>query len=220
MIPRLHLVTDDAVLMAPAFGDVASSVLERGGRDVALHVRGHGMTGRHLFEIAERCAALCAASGAWLIVNDRIDIALAVGAAGVQLGDRSLAVRDARALVGERAIGGPQAVIGRSVHADDGAQRAFSDGADFVLRGIIHQSASHPGRAPAGLAALRATVGVSTGPVIGIGGIEPDGVAAVAATGAHGVAVLGGVWHAGDPASAAEEYLAAVHAAWPGREEA
>ncbi|CAN5642001.1 hypothetical protein BH23GEM10_BH23GEM10_03800 [soil metagenome] len=214
MTPRLHLVTDDAVLMAPDFSDVADNVLARGGRDVALHVRGPGMTGRRLFEIAERCAALCQASGAWLIVNDRIDIVLAVGAAGVQLGDRSLGVRDARALLG------PRAVIGRSVHDSDDAQRAFSDGADFVLRGTIHQSASHPGRAPAGLAALRECVRVSTGPVIAIGGITAGGVAAVAAAGAHGVAVLGGVWHAGDPAAAADAYVAAVHGAWPGREEA
>lgn len=213
MTPRLHLVTDDAVLMAPAFSDVAGSVLGRCGRDVALHVRGPGVTGRRLFEIAERCTALCAANSAWLIVNDRIDIALAVGAAGVQLGGGSMGVRDARALLGTGAV------IGRSVHDDDGARGAFSDGADFVLRGTIHRSASHPGRAPAGLAALGETVAVSSGPVIAIGGITVAGVAAVAAAGAHGVAVLGGVWHAGDPAAAADSYLAAVHSAWPGREE-
>jgi thiamine-phosphate diphosphorylase len=207
-LPRLHLVTDAAVLRTSGFADVAAAVLERCGARVALQVRGHGAGGAELYGIAEPLAVAALRAGAWLLINDRIDIAMAVRANGVQLGSRSLAVPDARALMGAGAR------IGVSVHGVAEVVQAEVDGADFVVLGSIHETASHPGQPALGLAAVTGAVQSSSLPVIAIGGITAARVAAAARAGAHGVAVLSGVWRATDPAAAAAEYVAAVSEAW------
>jgi thiamine-phosphate diphosphorylase len=207
-LPRLHLVTDDAVLADAAFADAAESVLECCGRLAALHVRGHATSGARLHAIADRLQTAALRTGAWLLVNDRVDVAMAVRANGVQLGSRSLPVADARALLGAGAR------IGCSVHGAAEALQAESDGADFVVLGTIFESASHAGRAAAGTRLVRDTASRTLLPVLAIGGMTPDRLADVAGAGAHGAAVLGGVWRAGDPASAAAEYAEAVRSAW------
>ena len=208
-LPRLHLLTDDAVLADAAFAAAAERVLERCGTLAALHVRGHSTDGARLHASAERLQGVALRTGAWLLVNDRVDIALSVRANGVQLGSRSLPVADARALLGAGAR------IGCSVHGTAEALQAESDGADFVVLGTIFQSPSHAGRAPAGTRLVRDTCARTVLPVIAVGGITPARVADVAAAGAHGAAVLGGLWRSGDPPAAAAEYGAAVRAAWP-----
>lgn len=212
-LPRLHLVTDDAVLADPAFETAAAAVLESCGPCAALHVRGPQITGARLHAIADRLQAVALRTGAWLIVNDRIDVAMAVRANGVQLGARSLAVTDARALLGAGAH------IGRSVHDPADAVQAETDGADFVVLGTIYETASHAGRAPAGTQLVRATVDRTVLPVIAIGGITPERIAEIQAAGAYGAAVLGGVWRAGDPAAAAADYVAATGSAWHAQDE-
>lgn len=208
-LPRLHLITDDVALADPRFTDTAERVLECCGRTVALHVRGPAATGAHLHAIAARLQTAALRAGAWLLVNDRVDVAMAVRANGVQLGARSLPVADARALLGAGAR------IGCSVHSATEALQAESDGADFVVLGTIFETASHAGRAAAGTQLVRDTTARTVLPVIAIGGITLVRVSEAADAGAHGVAVLGGVWRAGDPAAAAAEYVAAVRAAWP-----
>ena len=208
-LPRLHLVTDDAVLADPRFPDAAERVLECCGRAAALHVRAHAATGAHLHAIAARLQTTALRAGAWLLVNDRVDVAMAVRANGVQLGARSLTVGDARALLGAGAR------IGCSVHGAAEALQAESDGADFVVLGTIFESASHAGRAAAGTQLVRDTTTRTGLPVIAIGGITPGRVPEVAGAGAHGAAVLGGVWRARDPVAAAAQYVAAVQTAWP-----
>lgn len=207
-LPRLHFVTDDAVLADPSFTDVAERVLETCGAGVALHIRGRVTSGAHLHALAERLRRAAVGSGAWLLVNDRIDIAMAVRANGVQLGSRSLSVSDARALLGDAAC------IGRSTHGVQDAARAQSDGADFVLLGTIYDSASHPGQPAAGTGLVRDAVERTTLPVIAIGGIMPDRIAKIAGAGAYGAAVLGGVWRAADPPAAAAAYTQAARAGW------
>lgn len=213
MTPRLHLVTDDAVLARPAFADTAAAVLVACGTSAALHIRGHATSGAALHRIGETLAGACLRTGSWLLVNDRVDIAMAVRANGVQLGARSLPVHDARMLLGHGAR------IGYSAHGALEAAQAAVDGADFVLMGTIFGSASHPGTRPAGIDALRMSAARAGVPVLAIGGITPARVAQVADAGAYGVAVLGGVWHAADPVAAAAEYVATVRSAWPGDEE-
>jgi thiamine-phosphate pyrophosphorylase len=207
-LPRLHLVTDDAVLANDDFGDVAEAVLAR-CRDLAvLHVRGPATGGARVHAIATRMHAAALNTGTILIVNDRVDIAMAVHAHGVQLGSRSLLITDARALLGAGAL------IGSSVHGVAEAVEAESDGADFVIQGTIFASPSHPGRSAAGIALVRETAERVGVPVIAIGGITPPRVADVAAAGADGVAVLGGVWHAADPVAAVDEYVDRIRTAW------
>lgn len=204
MLPRLHLVTDATVLRAPGFLERAAAVLDAHGAAVAVHLRGHGLGGGELFRIGEALATRAEATGAFLLVNDRIDVALAVGANGVQLGRRSLPVDVAR-----RVLGGA-VTIGYSAHDAEEAGRAVDDGADFVFFGTVYPSATHPGETPAGVPGLRAATAAVSRPVLAIGGITPDRVREVMAAGAYGVAVLGGVWHADGPADAVGLYRVAL----------
>ena len=207
MLARLHLVTDDAVLRAAEFRERAQAVLAAHGPALALHVRGHGLSGAELFGLARDLAFAGDAAGAEVLVNDRVDIALAAGADGVQLGRRSLPIAAARAVLGA------DAWIGYSAHDAAETAHAAAAGADFVVVGAVYRTASHPERAPAGPDLVReaaAALAPAEVPVIGIGGITPGRVGEVLAAGAYGVAVLGGVWHARDPVAAAADYIAAL----------
>jgi thiamine-phosphate diphosphorylase len=209
MLARLHLVTDDAVLRAVDFRARAQAVLAAHGPAIALHVRGHGLAAAELFGIVEDLAFAGDAAGAEILVNDRVDIALAAGTDGVQLGRRSLPVGAARGLLGV------DAWIGYSAHEAEEAAQAAADGADFILIGTVYETASHPGRAPAGTALVRAAVAAvapADVPILAIGGVTPERVGELLEAGAYGVAALGGVWHTADPVAAAARYLAALGA--------
>jgi thiamine-phosphate pyrophosphorylase len=202
-LPRLHAVTDDAVLARPDFPARAREVLERGGGGVALHLRGPRVGGRLLHDLAAALVPAARASGALLLVNDRVDVALAAGADGVQLGRRSLLPADARLLLGD----GP--LVGVSVGTRAEVWDAAQGGADFVLAGSVYATASHPGRmamGPERLAEL-AVLGV---PLVAIGGVTPGRVDAVRAAGAYGVAAIRAVWDADDPAEAVSRFLEAL----------
>ncbi|MEW5928451.1 MAG: thiamine phosphate synthase [Gemmatimonadota bacterium] len=201
-LPRLHAVTDDAVLARPDFPARARAVLARGGPDLALHLRGPRTGGRQLFGLAEALVAAARDGGALLVVNDRVDVALAAGADGVQLGRRSMRVEDARRLVGNGRL------VGVSVGSADEAADAGRSGADFVLVGNVYATGSHPGRSGIGLDRLSelASFGV---PAVAIGGVTPERVAAVRAAGARGVAAVRAVWSADDPALAVARFLEA-----------
>src|SRR5205807_582750 len=130
-----------------------------------------------------------------LFVNDRLDVALAAGAAGVQLGQGSLEPEDARRL-------NPAWWIGKSVHDLREAQAAHAGGADYLLVGPVFPTATHPDRAPLGLARLQEIVGIGL-PVIAIGGVTPERMPELMAGAAiHGVAAIRALWHAADPADA------------------
>lgn len=208
MIPRVHLVTDAEVLRHPAFLDAAGSVLRCCGVHCALHLRGHGMSGAALHALGQQLAGTALRTGSWLFVNDRIDVAMAVRANGVQLGSRSLEVRAARALLGAGAR------IGVSTHGAAEVVQAEIDGADFVLLGNIYETRSHPDRRALGTQEIERAAARTALPIIAIGGVGAVHAESLARAGAYGIAVLGGVWHAADPADAAAEYVAAVHAAW------
>jgi thiamine-phosphate diphosphorylase len=199
-LPRLHLVTSDAVLGAPDFVGRATAVLAAHGPGVALHVRGHGLDGATLLRIVR---ALAPAGAAMLLVNDRLDVALAADV-GAQIGRRALPVSVARRLL-------PHRWLGYSAHAAGEAENAVREGADFVVLGTIFATPSHPGAGGAGVGLVRAAAPVA--PVVAIGGITPERVAPCVAAGAHGVAVLGGVWTTDDPVAATGSYLQALAAA-------
>jgi thiamine-phosphate diphosphorylase len=204
MLARMHVVTDDAVLAAPEFASRAHAVLAAGRDAIALHVRGHHTPGARLYRAATALREPARASHARLFLNDRIDVALACGADGLQLGRASLPVPDARTLFGASGI------IGYSAHTVDEAAGAIAAGADFVMVGSIWATRSHPGAAPAGPAMLREAVSTAGAPVVAIGGVTPERVGDVRAAGAWGVAVVSGVWGAADPAAAVAAYLAAL----------
>lgn len=199
-LPRLHLVTDERVLRDGDFLSAARRALAEGGPRVALHLRGRASTGRELWEQARLLVAKARATGAWLVVNDRLDVARGCGADAVQLGQTSFPVFDARRLLE------PKTAIGVSVHTPAEAANAVRNGADFLLAGTLFESETHPGQRPAGLVWLReaASLGV---PVIGIGGITPDRIRPVLDAGASGVAAIRGIWNAPDPIDALGQYL-------------
>lgn len=203
-LPRLHLVTNDEVIGRAEFTGVAEELLSAGGARLALHLRARGASGRRMYELARRLVESARATASVLLVNDRLDVGMAVGADGVQVGSTGLATSDARRLLG------PDRVLGVSVHSASAAEEARADGADFILAGTLFASASHPGRAGSGTEWLR-QAGVEITPVIGIGGITLERVPEVLAAGAYGVAVIRAVWDAQRPREAVLRLVNALY---------
>jgi thiamine-phosphate diphosphorylase len=128
-------------------------------------------------------AELVARSGRPVLVRSRVDLALAAGAAGVNLPEADLPITAARLLLGDR-------LLGRSVHSAAAAAQAAEDGADFVLFGPVFETPTHPGRG-VGLEGLAAAVRAAPGlPVLAIGGIDREKGAACLAAGAAGYAAI------------------------------
>jgi thiamine-phosphate pyrophosphorylase len=201
-LPLLHVVTDDAVIARTDFLAAAAEVLEAVGGDVALHLRAPGASGRRMHGLAVRLMEVARSTGAMLIVNDRVDVALAAEAHGVQLGRRSIAAGDARRLAG----GGMR--IGVSVHSADQAREAVSAGADWLLAGSVYPTASHPGGPGAGTGLIEAMAALGV-PVIGIGGVTPERVREVSGARAAGIAAIRGIWDHPSPGGAARTYIEA-----------
>jgi thiamine-phosphate diphosphorylase len=195
-------VTSDDVVDDSTFVERAASALVAGGGDCALQLRAHRATGGLLYQLARQLKPAAESAGATLWLNDRLDVALAVGAHGVQLGTRSLEVATARRLLG------PSYWIGASVHSLVATGEALRHGADVAVLGTIYSTSSHPDRPPLGLEALRQAA--VNRPIVAMGGITPERVAEVIGTGAWGVAVLSGVWQAEDAAAAVRRYRQAL----------
>lgn len=204
MIARLHVVTDDRILSLPDVVARALPVLEAGAGHVALHVRGPRASGALVYEVASELWHVASKLGVQLLVNDRVDVALCLDLSGVNLGRRSIPVAAARRLLG------PHRLVGASVHGLDMACLATRSSADFLVLGTVFASASHPGRGGTGLELVREVNEATAVPVLAIGGITPGRAAAVTGAGAHGVAVLSGIWDAADPGQAVGDYLAAL----------
>jgi thiamine-phosphate diphosphorylase len=204
-VPRLHVITDDATLAAPSFARIAAALLDAGRSRVAMHVRGRATSAAAMFSAVRPLVDQAAHCGAVLLVNDRVDIALCAGAGGVQLGKRSVPVAAARTLL-------PHGLIGYSAHAGAEAAAAARDGADFIVAGSIWETRSHPGALGGGTAFLESVATGAAVPVIAIGGVTPDRVGRAVRAGAHGIAVLSGVWATPDPAAALDAYLTALDA--------
>ena len=149
---------------------------------------------------------------ALLFVNDRVDVALACAADGVQLGEQGLTPRAAR----EAATGRPL-LIGRSVHSVAGAVEAQRDGADLLLVGTIFPSRSHPGAAAGGLALLEGVGGAVTLPFLAIGGIDVDNIGATIAAGASGAAVISAIARSPEPERSARELAERMQQHWAAR---
>jgi thiamine-phosphate pyrophosphorylase len=150
-----------------------------------------------MFTDATVLVPLVAQTGARLAINDRLDVALAVGAHGVHLAGQSLPVDAAVHVAGGRLL------IGRSVHSLSEAVQAAAAGADYVTFGHVFPTSTHPGLAPRGLAELRAIVEAVDVPVLAIGGINVDNLEDVMATGCAGIAVISAILVADDPGAAA-----------------
>jgi thiamine-phosphate pyrophosphorylase len=146
-----------------------------------LQLRAPGMSVR---DIEANAIELVASSPVPVLISSRCDVALAAGAAGVNLPEHDISVGDARALLGQR-------LIGRSVHSLQSALDAEKEGADFVIFGPVWASKSHPDSIPAGIDALRGVATTLRIPVLAIGGITQERIAECHAAGAAGYAAIG-----------------------------
>ena len=192
-LPRLHAITDERIARRADIDEVAKALADGGGSDLAFHARGRELTGLEHYSLAVQLSNL----PSFLFVNDRLDVALAVPTAGVQLGHGSLPVRAARGL-------NPLWWIGKSVHDLAEAEAARTEGADYLVVGPVFATASHPGRTPLGLAAFQQIVSAAAElPVIAIGGMTADRVREVRGAGAYGVAAIRALWDDAEPAAAA-----------------
>ncbi|WP_419163235.1 thiamine phosphate synthase [Candidatus Palauibacter sp.] len=168
----------------------------------AIQLRDKTADSRALVATVARLRAITEPAGAVLIVNDRLDVALAAGADGVHLGPDDLP------LAAARDIAPPPFLIGYSADDPDDARRAAADGADYLGVGAVFGTRSKPGLADEaiGPGQVRAVREASRLPCLGIGGITPGNAASVFATGA-GVAVLSAVMAAPDPSTVVQQLL-------------
>ena len=195
-LPRLHAITDDRIARRHDVTQLARTVAAAGGPRVALHARAPGATALALYDLA---SAFARHTPALLFVNDRLDIALACRAAGVQLTANSLPPGDARVLCASW-------WIGRSVHSYEEADAARNAGADYLVAGPAYPTPTHPDRAPLASRTLDEIVRLGL-PVVAIGGVTPERARDLRRAGVYGVAAIRGIWDAPDPARAVREFL-------------
>ena len=201
-IPVVHAVTTDDIVSRPDFIDTACAIMRILGARGALHLRASRLTGARLLSLAEGLAAAQSLTGAWLIVNDRVDIALVSGARGTQLTSRSLVTGDARLVA-------PGLAIGASVHDAEEGRLAIAAGADWLVAPRTSPRAATATEASRRAGWVTALARSTSVPILAIGGVQIDHVAALRASGMQGVAVIRGIWDAANAEQAASDYLSA-----------
>lgn len=204
---RLTVITDEALARSRALSEVVREALAAGAPAIQLRLK--GATARELLEAAHTLMPLIRSAGALLIVNDRLDVALAAGADGVHLGPDDLPVKDARAAVTE-ALGAVASafLVGHSVDTPVAAAQAEADGADYLGVGAVYPTANKPDAGEViGVEGLRRVVEAVGIPVVAIGGITPERARAVAETGACGCATIGAVMGSQEPAEVVRALL-------------
>lgn len=202
VVPIVHAVTNDEVVLRADFIDVACAVMASLGPRGALHLRAGHLTAARFETLAEGLVAAQVLTGAWLVVNDRVDVALVAGARGAQLTSRSLTTSDARRIA-------PHLALGASVHSLDEGLAADAAGADWLVAGHVFASPTHPGEGPHGATWVQSLVLAVRAPVIAIGGVRTDHARELRRSGVHGVAVIRGIWDAPNAERAASDYLSA-----------
>ena len=173
----------------------------------AVQLREKDLPAGELLQTAQRLRTITKGR-ALLLVNDRLDVALACDADGVHLPESGLSPKVARQ------VGGRDLLIGRSVHSVAAAKDAAKSGADYLVAGTVFATASHPGEPATGpelIVQVRSTVDL---PLLGIGGITAENLDEVIAAGAAGVAVITAILAAPDPMRAAGRLRAALDTAW------
>ena len=193
---RLYLVTDGR-----DGGDGLRGFLDAvlgAGVDV-IQLREKHLEAKPILERAGIFRERCTAFGAPFILNDRADLASAVGADGVHLGQDDLPVGAARRLLGRGAI------IGRSTHDPEQLRRAMGEDVDYLAVGPVHETPTKPGRPAAGLGLVELAAVAATKPWFAIGGIDAQNLASLRAAGASRIVVVRAVTLAPDPAAAVEE---------------
>ncbi|WP_455767904.1 thiamine phosphate synthase [Phascolarctobacterium succinatutens] len=181
----IYLVTDDGCLQGRALIDCVREALE--GGVTLVQYRAKTASSAEMYAEALQLKALCDNFNVPLIINDRLDIAMAVGAAGVHLGQDDLPCAAARRILGEDYI------IGVSAHNPAEAKAALQSGADYLGCGAIFGTATKADVKKLGTDGLAAICKAKGLPVVGIGGVTADNYREVRAAGADGAAIVSGI---------------------------
>ncbi|MCW2638477.1 MAG: thiamine-phosphate pyrophosphorylase [Dactylosporangium sp.] len=201
-IGRLHLITDARPGRATLA--VVATGLAAGADTIQVRVP-DATSDREAYELAARVLRMCRDSGAACLVNDRLHVALAVGADGGHVGADDLPVHAARTVLG------PHAILGATARDPETARRAVKEGASYLGVGPAYRTSTKDGLpdplGPAGIAAVARAVTV---PVIAIGGVTAAHVKGLTEAGAYGIAVVGAVSGAADPGKATTDLLQAM----------
>lgn len=197
---QIHLITDRKSARSDLPGTVRGAL--KGGVDW-VQVREKTGPALELYETARKIIPLAHRSGAGILINDRIDVALAAGADGVHLAGKSLPAWVARELLGDR-------LLGASVHDLEEAREAVEGGVDYVTFGHVYPTSSKPGLPPRGVLQLAEIVESVEVPVLAIGGIDASNVHEVLRTGCAGIALISAILAAQNPEAAARELRQAV----------
>ena len=196
----LYLVTDRSLTQGRDLLWVLQQALDGGVK--AIQIREKDLGGRDLLFLAEAARKLTQRYHAHLLINDRIDIALAVDADGVHLSTASIPIESARDLLGR------QRLLGASTHSLEEAQEAERNGADFVVFGPVYFTPSKaPYGEPQGMAALKKIVEKISLPIYAIGGIKLENIDDVRRAGVRGVALISAIMSAADPKNATKKIL-------------
>lgn len=201
---NLYLITDRQQASGGNLLWAVERALAGGVR--AVQLREKDLPAGELYRLAQQMRLLTRRFGAQLLINDRIDIALAVEADGVHLGGGSLPVAAARRLLGEKRL------IGVSTHTVAEVGFASAAGADFVTFGpVFFTPAKAAYGAPVGLEQLRQAAAATSIPVFALGGVKIDHLPQIVSTGAAGIACISAILAVADPAAAAGKFIEKAH---------
>lgn len=202
----VYLVTDRPALLGRALLPVVAAAVAGGASVVQL--REKTASTREFVELARAVRDVTKPRGVPLLINDRLDVALAAGADGVHVGQDDMDPRDVRALLG------PKAYIGLSVTGEDEARAAAGMPVDYLGAGpVFATSTKKDAGAPQGLDGLKRMIALAEVPVVAIGAITRDNAAAVLSAGAAGLAVVSAICSATDPEEAARQLRRIVRGA-------
>ena len=202
----LHVITDTTLQSQFTHAELAELAIE-GGADTVQFRQKHGTT-RELVAIAQQMQTVCTRHNVPLIVNDRADIALAVGATGTHFGQDDMPVS-----IGRRILP-TEAIIGASARTEEKILEAITEGADYIGFGPIYGTSSKPdAEAAKGLERLRRMCDIAACPVIAIGGISEETAGEVIQAGAHGIAVISAVCVHSEPNIATQALLNEIQGA-------
>ena len=188
---------------------IAEKVLDAGCR--FIQVREKSMNDRDRLSLLRQVIDRAKRFDAWVVMNDRVDLAILASADGVHLGQDDVTMADARKLIAGRLSNA--FIVGQSVGSKDEALLAQSDGADYLGCGAVFTTGTKEDAVEIGLERLTTIANSVAIPVFGIGGISVERVADVLSAGALGVAVCSAIVNSRDPARATRDFIAAISSA-------
>jgi len=228
---NLYLVTDRHQTDKRPLAAVIEETLKAGVK--AVQLREKDLSAKELFDLARSLRGLTSQYRARLFINDRLDIAIAVKADGVHLGQKGFSASDIKqflksalhitplietfrgrhpASLSPQALSGERFLIGVSAHSREEARKAEEEGADFITIGPVFYTASKAGYGrPLGVEIIKSVKEAVKIPVFAIGGIKLDTISEVVAAGADGIAVISAIIGAKGPGIAAKDLLQAIN---------